>query len=534
MNALKITVLRDTFQRPKPSSHSLVITYHELRHQVLKGKIIKHLFRYREARLLTYRLEFLSKPFATAIALRLLSFKTPYFEDEQGRHSAITIHILSKFFWQLIRDSAKKPTLIRQISAEVKELYNKYASQHLVKSLNLSATPVYLRTDMVFGLSSGGSVGHIAGVLNNIENYSAKPLFLTTDVIPSVRSDLETHYISPGKAFWNLQVLPMFLFNEIIVQKSRIVLNDKKLSFIYQRYSINNYSGIKLATFYDIPFVLEYNGSEIWINRNWGKPLKYESLANHIELLNLKASDVIVVVSRPLRDELATRGIETDKILVNPNGVNTELYSPDVSGSYVRKRYNLVGKTVIGFIGTFGKWHGAEVLAEAFVRILKDFPEYREKTRLLMIGDGLTMPQVKEELGKYGQIPFSILTGIVPQEEGPNYLAACDILASPHVPNPDGSPFFGSPTKLFEYMAMGKGIIASKLDQIGEILEHNNTAWMVKPGDSESLMLGLKTLIDDKQLRDRLGQSARRVVVAQYTWKEHTSKIIQKLKERCK
>jgi len=150
-----------------------------------------------------------------------------------------------------------------------------------------------------------------------------------------------------------------------------------------------------------------------------------------------------------------------------------------------------------------------------------------------MIGDGVTMSQVKENLQRYGVMDITTLTGIIPQEEGPTHLAACDILASPHVPNLDGTPFFGSPTKLFEYMAMSEGIVASDLDQIGEILEHDKTAWMVKPGDVDSLVDGLMTLIGDKDLRERLGKAAREEVVAKYTWKEHTRKIIEKLKARC-
>jgi len=143
------------------------------------------------------------------------------------------------------------------------------------------------------------------------------------------------------------------------------------------------------------------------------------------------------------------------------------------------------------------------------------------------------MPRVKEHLQRSGALQAATLTGLVPQEQGPAYLAASDILVASHVPNPDGSPFFGSPTKLFEYMAMGKAIVASDLDQIGEVLKHDQTAWMVKPGDAQSLMFGLKALIDDEGRRHRLGESARREVVAKYTWENHTRRIIEKLKERC-
>jgi glycosyltransferase involved in cell wall biosynthesis len=305
-------------------------------------------------------------------------------------------------------------------------------------------------------------------------------------------------------------------------------------TFIYQRYSLGNYAGVCLKQKYNVPYICEYNGSELWVARHWGRgKLFHQKLLNRIELLNLQAADVVVVVSQPLKDELVARGIEADKILVNPNGVDSECYSPSVDGSVVRSEYDLNGKIVIGFIGTFGKWHGAEVLAEAFGQLLQEFPAYRDHVRLFLIGDGLTMSLVKEQLTKCDVMDACILTGMVPQEKGPAYLAGCDILASPHVPNPDGTPFFGSPTKLFEYMAMGKGIVASDLEQIGEVLKHNQTAWMVKPGDVQSLKLGLKMLIDDGQRRETLGEAARREVVAKYTWTEHTRKIIDKLKERC-
>src|SRR5205814_9111632 len=126
-----------------------------------------------------------------------------------------------------------------------------------------------------------------------------------------------------------------------------------------------------------------------------------------------------------------------------------------------------------------------------------------------------------------------VFTGLVQQDEGPAHLAACDVLASPHVPNPDGTPFFGSPTKLFEYMAMGKAIVASELDQIGEVLDHEHDAWLVPPNDPAALAEGIRTLAADAGLRRRLGAAARERVLERHTWRQHTRRTLDRLQEVC-
>ena len=73
-------------------------------------------------------------------------------------------------------------------------------------------------------------------------------------------------------------------------------------------------------------------------------------LAEQIELLNLNGADVVVVVSQPLKNQLVERGIEKDKILVNPNGVDPEVYFPEVDGSNIRRKYHL-GPFPQGLIG---------------------------------------------------------------------------------------------------------------------------------------------------------------------------------------
>jgi glycosyltransferase involved in cell wall biosynthesis len=102
------------------------------------------------------------------------------------------------------------------------------------------------------------------------------------------------------------------------------------------------------------------------------------------------------------------------------------------------------------------------------------------------------------------------------------------------VRNPDGTPFFGSPTKLFEYMAMGRGIVASNIDQVGEVLRHGETAWLVEPGDADALAAGLERLLSDPDLARRLGEAARRDAVAGHTWRDHTRRIVEALERRCR
>jgi len=118
----------------------------------------------------------------------------------------------------------------------------------------------------------------------------------------------------------------------------------------------------------------------------------------------------------------------------------------------------------------------------------------------------------------------------VPQEEAPDYLAACDLFASPHLPNPDGTRFFGSPTKLFEYMAMGKGIVASDLEQIGEVLETERTALLVPPADPAALGAALSRLISDSALRERLGSEGRRAAIARHTWERNAATILEQVR----
>jgi glycosyltransferase involved in cell wall biosynthesis len=527
----RLTVIKGVTHVQGQGDESTTIEFDELKSWVRSGRILGSVLRYEDVRLQTHRLETLTRPLVTAALLRILSRGACQVIDANGGAQDVDAACLLGLTRDYIADRRVLNGMLHGVRADAHGLAMRL--RHGVRrSLDLTGSPIYLRSDH-HGVEVGGSVGHIAGVLNNLRWFTGSPVFVTTDRVPTVDDGIETEVVHPSLRFRDFPDAPLLAMNDPFLAAAIHAVGSRQVSFVYQRYSAYNFTGIALANHLQVPFVLEYNGSEVWIRRHWFRPLSYEHLASDIEMLNLRAADMVVAVSDAIRDEVIARGIDPSRVLANPNGVDPETYSPCVSDESVRSRLETGDDYVIGFIGTFGRWHGAENLATAFNRLLDRDPDLAKRLRLLMIGDGAMLPATRMIVDQGGHRDRVLFTGRVPQIEGPMYLAACDLLVSPHVPNPDGSPFIGSPTKLFEYMAMGKPIVASALGQIADILEDGRTAMLVKPGDLDDLVRGLQTLIDAPDLGARLGAAARQQAVERHTWREHTRRIVERLEELC-
>jgi len=424
------------------------------------------------------------------------------------------------------RDKKRIKELADKVNADIDHIFMRKSK----KTPGISS-PVYIKTTMCFGVQSGGAVAHSAGVISAMKTIFRDVEVYTTDFLPERLMDGTVTKISlsgfrdyyhEAKLYLNMSA-----YKEITNRHG----NQKPL-FVYQRYSLYDYIGARVSEKYNIPFVLEWNGSEIWISKNWDDArFQYRDIAEKIERLNLEKADLITCVSKELKTRLISRGVPGDKILVNFNGVDVEKFSPSVNGGGIRKKYGIENRIVIGFCGSFAKFHGAEILAEAFGNILCHHENYKNKITLMMIGEGNTLANVKRILKRNKAADHAVCAGSVPADAVSGYLAACDILVASHIPNDDGSEFFGSPTKLFEYMAMGKAIAASELNQIGEILHDNKNALLFQPGDIDEMERTIVSLIEDERLRIRLGKQACDDARMYHTWDMHVDRIIVRLKE---
>lgn len=497
-----------------------------------QGHWMRRLWAYREVRLQTYSARHLPRRFLLMLLLWCLARRQCVIESFDGSLLPVRAPVLGLQLWCCLLDSMGRLPLLLRARRQVAQLARPGPSRGLAPRAQRQA-PWYVKTDLWLGTPAGGSITHVAGVANHLGDFGQAPVVWSPSANPLLAPTMSFKTIALPDRYWDFRECPPLALNDGMIRRWQA--QPDRPSWIYQRYSLHQYAGVWAARHFRVPLVLEYNGSEVWIGQHWGNGLRYPALAQSIETLNLLQADLLVVVSEPLRLELEAIGVASERILVNPNGVDPQVYSPQVDGGPIRRRLGMDDAFVIGFIGTFGRWHGAPVLVEAFARVLEEWRSRgaSKPLHLLMIGDGQTQVHCRDLARQLGIDASVHFTGTVPQKDGPQWLAACDLLVAPHVPNPDGSPFFGSPTKVFEYMAMQKPIVASSLGQIAEVLTHEVSACLVEPGSISSLTTGLLSVLDNPEGALAMARRARQEVLARYTWRAHVERIVLALERLC-
>jgi glycosyltransferase involved in cell wall biosynthesis len=220
----------------------------------------------------------------------------------------------------------------------------------------------------------------------------------------------------------------------------------------------------------------------------------------------LHEADLIIPISKWLGEHLVAQGIPKAKILPVPEGIDVKgLRNQD--GQEISKKYNLNNLNVIIYIGTLGKARRLELLIQAFSEVRKK----RVDVKLLIVGDGDGKEDLKKTGLELGIDSDVIFTGQVPQSEVPSFIAASDIGVSP-VP-PFSFYKMSSPIKMFEYMVMGKPVIANEeIPEHKEVLEQSSGGILV-PFTSEAFADALIDLLDNRHKGNEMGRNGRKWVV---------------------
>lgn len=387
---------------------------------------------------------------------------------------------------------------------------------------------LFVRTDFYGPLKTGGSFSHISGFLDGLQELGHE-VALTASAETFEPNRYTFHHIPYPKLFNNFPEIPSIAYNRTLKNALPPIIQAEKPTFIYQRHSEFIHATTTIARKAGLRLILEANNSEWWWKRNWAK-LFFDKLLRRSEEVQFQAADAIMVVSDVLKNDLV-RLFELDpsKIHVNPNGVDIERFTNTIDAPKffqtlrpeLQSRWR--GKILCGFVGTFGEWHGVEVLARSVSHAVRENPALH----FMLIGDGKLRGSVEKILADNGVSDFVTLLGTVRHDLVPSYLALCEILLSPHTENTDGTVFFGSPTKLFEYMGMGKAIVASGVGQISDIIRDGTNGVIIRQRDERDLADKICALALDLPKCHTLGAAARRDAENTYSWKHNARRAVE-------
>ncbi len=291
----------------------------------------------------------------------------------------------------------------------------------------------------------------------------------------------------------------------------------RDLAFVWQRHELFHTAGLRLARTLGVPSVLFVPATRVWEAAEWGIVRRGWSswLEARGERPALHAADLVACGSDRVAQEVSRLGVADDRILVTPSGVDLKLFGKRQDSGPLRKRLGLEDRLVVGWVGSFRRFHALDVAVEAAARV--------SGIALLLVGDGPERGRVEALARKRGD--KVVTTGTVPYGELPDYLAAMDVglvLASV------GQTFHYSPLKLAEYLAAGVPVLAPRVPPIAARLADGVAAMLVPPGDVTALAAALERLRDDPALRKELASKAHSAA-SQWSWDHQVERILAAL-----
>jgi glycosyltransferase involved in cell wall biosynthesis len=287
---------------------------------------------------------------------------------------------------------------------------------------------------------------------------------------------------------------------------------------VLTRCSLHQFSSLLAAHRCGVPIVFEVNAPVGFEYRRYNR--EYHLLprfAEWSEARTFSSADGVFVVSSALKAHLVERGVPAASIRVIPNGADTTRFRPDAANAVLRARLG-PDRTILGFVGSFGSFHGIEMLRHAITTVVPKRPD----VAFLLVGKGRLSGELEAYCRTRGFADRVLFAGFVPHAEVPGAVAAMDIVLAPYAPQ---ELFYFSPIKLFEYMAAGRAVLAADLGQIAEVIEDGRNGMLYDPGNARAFEEKLLQLVDDHALRTRLGVNARRTIEQQYTWRMNAERV---------
>lgn len=287
-----------------------------------------------------------------------------------------------------------------------------------------------------------------------------------------------------------------------------------KPDVIYERYNLFLLAGLLLKRRRRIPLLLEVNAPLVDERMRFGG-LGLPWLGRWAEGVVWRGADVVLPVTQVLASHVAACGVPAQRITVIPNGINEAHFAAAPSPTQAKRALGWPDALVLGFTGFVRDWHGVDRVLHWLAR-----EDTSRHARLLVVGDGPARGEL-EALAQHLAIQDRVhFTGVISRDRVPAHVAAFDIALQPAV------VAYASPLKLFEYLAMGKAIVAPRQPNIEEVLVDGKNALLFDAGEEGGLERALTRLCQDALLRDHLAAGAAQTIAGMgLTWRNNAQRV---------
>jgi glycosyltransferase involved in cell wall biosynthesis len=326
---------------------------------------------------------------------------------------------------------------------------------------------------------------------------------------PWLKKHLRRYLHEPKQLLWNTRY----------TRRALELLRADRPDVILARHDGLNASYAMVARRLKLPLVVEINAPVSEWRLYTDQYLHLPLVSQSVERWTLRRADAMTTVSTALKDHLVDRhALAADRIHVAPNGADIEVFHPGVAPDAELPLEFREG-TVVGFVGSFLRFHGLELLSRMTVAV----GEARPEARFLFVGDGPGLESVRARTAPLGE--RALFLGRVPPARVPGLVAAMDIgvLADTN--------FYSSPLKVMEWMAAGIAVVAPRYGPLEEVIEDGVDGALFEPRDAGELERVVTRLVADAEVRRKLGSSAARRVRDSLTWRHNADRVIGACRE---
>jgi PEP-CTERM/exosortase A-associated glycosyltransferase len=297
---------------------------------------------------------------------------------------------------------------------------------------------------------------------------------------------------------------------------------------------LNAVPAVRLGRRLQIPVVYEIRAfwEDAAVNHGtYGQNSLKFRLVRGCETWVCRKADHIGVLCQGLKDDLITRGIPCEKLTTIYNGINADDFKPCEPDQVFIENYNLKGKEVIGFIGSFYRYEGLDLLIDAFAHISATMPD----SVLLLVGGGEMEKELTEKVKELSLNEKVIFPGRISHNRIPGVYALMDVLVYPRYSM--RLTELVAPLKPLEAMAMGKALVASDVGGHRELIRNNETGLLFPAGNKFALAESITSLLRDHACREKIEKQGIEWVRETHPWDKTTSvyaEVYAKALEKCR